>query len=115
VINTYTSTGSKLIYHPVVVNKLRWEGKATPISLQVGPTSRCNLNCVFCSNANRETHEDLEIGQLKRVIKELRFIGLKTVEWTGGEILHCMSILISCFRSVMRLGLNKVLFRMVFY
>jgi MoaA/NifB/PqqE/SkfB family radical SAM enzyme len=83
-LNTYTSTGNKLIHHPVVVSKLKWERKARPISLQIGPTSRCNLNCVFCSNANRETHEDLEPGPLKRVIKELRFIGLKTVEWTGG-------------------------------
>jgi len=79
----YTSTGMKLIHHPEVVNKIK-EGFGVPISLQVGPTSRCNLNCSFCSNSKRKTHEDLDEELLACTVKELRYLGLKTVEWTGG-------------------------------
>ena len=57
-IRTFTSTGTKLIHHPDVVKKLQVDRIASPISLQVAPTSRCNLKCVFCSNANRSKHED---------------------------------------------------------
>lgn len=83
-INTWTSTGIKLIHHPEVVKRIRDRRKASPISLQVGPTSRCNLNCTFCSNANREKHEDLHLQDLIALLDSLVDMGLKTVEWTGG-------------------------------
>ena len=83
-INTWTSTGIKLIHHPEVVKKIRDEEKASPISLQVGPTSRCNLKCSFCSNANRTKHEDLDLFEAILLLTRLRDRGLKTVEWTGG-------------------------------
>ncbi|MCK5609735.1 radical SAM protein [Candidatus Pacearchaeota archaeon] len=83
-IDTWTSTGIKLIHHPEVVKRIRDRRKASPISLQVGPTSRCNLKCSFCSNANRTKHEDLHIQDLVALLDSLVDIGLKTVEWTGG-------------------------------
>lgn len=83
-LNVYTSTGSKLIHHPDVVKK--WQrGFPTPVSLQLGPTSRCNLNCSFCSNAHREVHEDLDFDDLVDFMFGLKyFLGTKTVEITGG-------------------------------
>ena len=82
-IDIYTSTGVKLIHHPHALTMWKM-GYGTPISLQAGPTSRCNLNCVFCSNANREKHEDLDIRDIGLLLYQLRGIGLRTVEWTGG-------------------------------
>jgi len=79
----FTSTGMKLIHHPEVIEKIK-KNQAAPVSLQVGPTSRCNLNCSFCSNAKRTSHEDLDPKQLVEVMTRLRNRGLKTVEWTGG-------------------------------
>jgi hypothetical protein len=81
--NTFTSTGIKLIHHPEVLKKLK-SGFATPISLQVAPTSRCNLNCVFCSNVNRSKNESLEFQDIVSLLSEMCRHGLKTVEWTGG-------------------------------
>jgi len=83
-IRKFTSTGMKLIHHPEVVKKLKDERRASPISLQVAPTSRCNLNCVFCSNANRTKHEDLDVRELFQLLAHMKNRGLKTVEWTGG-------------------------------
>ena len=84
IINTYTSTGVKLIHHPNVISNMQNNGFITPISLQVAPTSRCNLNCSFCSNANREKHEDLDWVKFSTVLRKLVSVGLQTVEWTGG-------------------------------
>jgi len=80
----WTSTGSKFMYHPDVIKKLIEKGKGTPISLQVAPTSKCQLNCIFCSNANRERHEELDPAIIIKTLHELTKLGLKTVEWTGG-------------------------------
>lgn len=82
-LSTFTSTGIKLIHHPDVLTCLK-KGQAKPVSLQVAPTSRCNLNCSFCSNVNREKHEDLDFQNLKCFIYDLIERGLKTVEITGG-------------------------------
>ena len=82
-INTFTSTGMKLIHHPGVIRNL-FHGRASPISLQVAPTSRCNLKCVFCSNANRTKHEDIDYEKLIFLLEDLKSLGLKSVEWTGG-------------------------------
>ena len=80
----YTSTGNKLIFHPEAVMRFKDFHKATPISLQVALTSRCNLKCSFCSNVNRKTHESIDADLLQDTIIELLGVGLKTVEWTGG-------------------------------
>lgn len=83
-LNTFTSTGSKLIYHPKVLGKIINRHMGTPMSLQIAPTSRCNLNCVFCSNVNRSIHEDLDVDRLMAFLFQMSLNGAKTVEWTGG-------------------------------
>ena len=79
----YTSTGIKLVHHPRVLERLK-NRMATPVSLQVAPTARCNLNCSFCSNSKRTMHEDLDYQTVVELLERLARIGLKTVEWTGG-------------------------------
>ena len=82
-LEKYTSTGMKLLKHPEILAKLR-EGIPVPISLQVAPTSRCNLKCNFCSNVNRTSQEDLSCDDLTKALVTFKKLGLKTVEWTGG-------------------------------
>ena len=82
-LQTYTSTGIKLLHHPKAVEKFK-KGIGSPISLQMAPTSVCNLRCKFCSNTNREKHEQLQASRIYLLIKKLREYGLKTIEWTGG-------------------------------
>ena len=77
----YTSTGKKILRHLSYLQKFQSEGIINPISLQIAPTSRCNLNCVFCSNKNRAAHEDLDYSEMIRFVKS---INPKTIEWTGG-------------------------------
>ncbi|KKL92266.1 hypothetical protein LCGC14_1886370, partial [marine sediment metagenome] len=77
-LSQFTSTGMKIINHPEVIELIKLEGKASPVSLQVAPTSRCNLKCVFCSNVNRDKHEDLDFDELISIIYQLEYLGLKT-------------------------------------
>lgn len=83
-VHTYTSTGIKLLRHTDAIYLFSKQNVGTPISLQVAPTSRCNLQCSFCSNVNRDKHEDLEYEEVISLVSKLSKIGLKTVEWTGG-------------------------------
>jgi len=83
-IEIYTSTGKKLLRHPEVIDKFKTHGIATPISISIAPTSRCNLKCVFCSNVNRNYNEYLEFDDVYCLINNLIPKGLKTVEITGG-------------------------------
>ena len=81
--NTFTSTGIKLLHHPEVIQELQCN-MALPISMEVAPTSRCQLSCVFCSNVNRSSHEDLDPRKLEHFIREMKNLDLKTVAWSGG-------------------------------
>ena len=83
-VNKYTSTGCKLIHHPEVIRKIQEIKRATPISIQIAPTSRCNLRCEFCSNVKRTNHEDLDPHKLFDFIGTIKKLGAKTIEWTGG-------------------------------
>lgn len=82
--NIFTSTGIKLLSHPQQVAKFMEYKLASPISIQIAPTSRCNLNCCFCSNTNREKHEDLGLDQIQNLLQDLSVFNLRAVEWTGG-------------------------------
>lgn len=83
-MDNYISTGKKILRHLDCLQHFQNTGIIKSISLQIAPTSRCNLNCVFCSNANRQKHEDLSIDNLLSFITIMRSKGAKTIEWTGG-------------------------------
>lgn len=107
-LRTFTSTGVKLLHHTSWIEKAK-SGVITPISLQVAPTSRCNLKCCFCSNANREKHEDLGLPSLSAVIIELTRLGLKTVEWTGGGDPTQYNSINEAIRTTNQIGLEQAM------
>lgn len=78
----YTSTIAKLLCHTKQFPQWR-EGKYFPISLQLAPTDKCNLNCEFCSVSKRNGDE-MEFADIKRAVTELWKMELRTVEITGG-------------------------------
>lgn len=83
-MDNYISTGKKILRHLDYLQYFQDTGIVKPISLQIAPTSRCNLNCVFCSNVNRQKHEDLNIDDLMSFMTIMKSRGAKTIEWTGG-------------------------------
>ena len=106
-INIFTSTGAKLLNHPEVIRRIKTNKRSAPISLQVGPTSRCNLNCVFCSNANRTKHEDIDLDKIVKLMHTLRAKGLKTVEFTGGGEPTMYQYINELIREAAKIGLEQ--------
>jgi hypothetical protein len=82
-ISTFTSTGIKLLRHGEVLAKLN-QGIPTPVSLQVAPTEKCTLDCLFCSVANREYKFVFDWPKLKDALTTFFKLGVQTVEITGG-------------------------------
>lgn len=78
----YTSTKAKLLHNTELLANIK-NGHLVPQSIQIAPTDKCNLNCVFCSTKNREKDE-LTYDDVKTVLRSFRVIGAKTVEFTGG-------------------------------
>ena len=79
----YTSTGLKYARHFGMIDALR-EGRGAPQSLQVSPTNRCNLRCVFCSVDERDLKLEWDLADLIEAIQMFRGLGIKTVEFSGG-------------------------------
>src|SRR3990170_2356350 len=65
----YTSTGLKYARHFGMIEALR-EGRGEPHSLQVSPTNRCNLRCVFCSVDERDLKLEWNVDELAEAIAE---------------------------------------------
>lgn len=78
----FTSTTSKLLQNLDRLQEMR-QGKFRPISIQLAPTDKCNLNCVFCSVKEREMKE-LSFEECKQTLNSFKKLGAKTVEITGG-------------------------------
>lgn len=80
---TFTSTGDKLLFHDDALRDLR-EGKNHPIVLHIMPTEKCNLNCSFCSVAQRGHYDDLTLRDIQVVVDALLPLGLKAIILSGG-------------------------------
>ena len=79
----------KTIHDLELVESMVKHGKILPRHMQIGPTSRCNLDCPFCSCKNRSQTE-LSLGQLKEIVdiaSSLKTVGF-TVTGDGEPLLH---------------------------
>lgn len=81
--NNYTSNIYKLAYKTDRVEEFK-NNLFRPIGLHFALTDKCNLNCEFCSNENRESNE-FTLDEVKNTLKTFSEIGAKAVEFTGGE------------------------------
>lgn len=74
--------------------KLVWEATANKRillrHLQLCPTNRCNLNCNFCSCADRQKNSELSFGQAQSILKTAKKLGCNAITITGGgePLLH---------------------------
>lgn len=76
--------------------------KLLPIHIQILPTNRCNMNCDFCSCAERDIKLELDLNLAKRIIHKCAASGTKAVTITGGGeplLYRHFKELIDCFES----------------
>ena len=74
----------KLLNHLDRLLLIQKEGIFKPITVEIAPTNKCNLNCVMCSVKNRDQSQFVPLEDLKIAIDDLSRLGLKSVELTGG-------------------------------
>jgi len=67
---------------------LKWARgeKAMPYSIEISPTLRCNLNCLFCWRYGKKVNygEELSLEDYKRILKEANQLGVKEIRIIGG-------------------------------
>jgi organic radical activating enzyme len=78
----FTSTKTKLLHNLDRLVEVQ-SGIYRPVSIQLAPTDKCNLNCIFCSVKNRDMDE-LTYKEATAAVSDLVRLGAKTVEITGG-------------------------------
>lgn len=58
----------------------------SPLVVQLELTNRCNLSCKFCFNkAGKPREDEMEIGEFKRIICQLKDQEVLSLFFTGGE------------------------------
>jgi len=68
----------------ILQNPIMHGDKIIPYHVQLYPTNVCNLNCSFCSCANRNRKETLSLEDIKRVMSDAISLGCKAVTISGG-------------------------------
>ena len=81
-LKEFTSTGSKLAWHPEVLDAMR-KGQGKPIVAHVMPTDVCNFTCAFCSVQHR-AGDTLTFPVVEKFLHDLYELGLKAVIFSGG-------------------------------
>ena len=59
-------------------------GKIRPYHIQLYPTNLCNLNCSFCSCANRNKTDVLPYSEIKSIVRTAKSLGCRAVTISGG-------------------------------
>jgi len=67
---------------------LRWArgGKSLPYSLELSPTLRCNLNCLFCWRYGKrvESENELRLEEYKKILREAFELKIREIRIIGG-------------------------------
>lgn len=100
----YTSTQAKLLCHPDRLDAWK-SGWYYPITLQLAPTDHCNLKCSFCSVKNRDG-DVLKLDRIEKAVLDLKEMGLKAVEITGGGEPTLYSKINELIEFLWRIGLD---------
>jgi len=79
----YTSSEAKLLHHLDRLQLIQ-KGIFKPIMLELAPTNKCDLNCIFCSVANRNRSLELSLNDIINAAKTFKHLGLLAIELTGG-------------------------------
>ena len=105
----YTSSTAKLLHHLDCLQLIQKKGIARPIMLELAPTNHCDLECCFCSVANRDRSEELSLFQILEAVDLFKSLGLQSVELTGGGDPLChpeiTAVIDALFKRGLKIGL----------
>lgn len=77
----------KILYYLDKVESLIDGNAEMPVTVEIDPTNRCQLNCEYCMFKvlrNGPDKEDLPMGLYRYLLLDLKKIGVKSITFTGG-------------------------------
>ena len=80
----YSTFGDKLLQHTDVLNSIQNEKEFKPITVQLCPTEKCDLNCHYCSVSNRDKTKSISLFTIKKGLRDFKELGAKALEISGG-------------------------------
>jgi organic radical activating enzyme len=83
-LDSYTSTGKKLLKHPDKLNNYIEGSPGTIISSHISPTGNCNYNCEYCSFGKRDRKAFIPYPVIEDYLMKIHHLGCKAVTLTGG-------------------------------
>jgi cyclic pyranopterin phosphate synthase len=75
---------NKLLWHMPRICEFLNSGSTFPIQVELNPTNNCNMACKWCLTEYAHKKEDIDIGVLKKFLKEFAELGGRSIDWTGG-------------------------------
>ncbi len=90
---TKRRTKENLKMKDIIKRLKQWkEGKkAPPYGIELAPTLRCNINCLFCwrEESHVDYSDELTLKEYKRIIEEASELGVKEIKIIGGGDALC--------------------------
>lgn len=79
----YASTNARLLSHLDRITEIKRIGRIRPITIEIAPTDKCNLDCSWCSVRDRPG-DVLALTDIMQIIDKYVELGAKSIELTGG-------------------------------
>lgn len=102
------NSNMKLLKH--LERLLEWDqtGFVFPVLVAINPSDACNNRCPLCSTKNKSTVM-MSTAEVKRILKEVREVGVKAIGYGGGGEPLCQPDLEEILRFTKELGLESSL------
>jgi cyclic pyranopterin phosphate synthase len=75
---------AKLLHHGDRVKQWIDTGRTAPVLIEIAPTGYCNASCPWCFFKDKVSNDSIDSDNLITAIDELKTLGLKAINWTGG-------------------------------
>ena len=101
---------AKLLTHADRVKTWLDTGHVFPILAEISPTGFCNARCPWCSFNGKKSKEKIDYYKLTNAITDMKIVGLKAINWTGGGEPTIYPEFEKCVRLCKSLGIEQGLF-----
>jgi MoaA/NifB/PqqE/SkfB family radical SAM enzyme len=77
---------AKILWHLDRVKEWQDTGSTSPLLFEIDPSNKCNQDCPWCafSKLRSESNSMLCWGTIKNLLDDLKSMGVKAINWSGG-------------------------------
>lgn len=82
-------------------------GRSFPLSMEILPTNKCNLNCLWCIDRHFHNTDEIALAPLLGFIEDFAEMGGKSITWSGGGEPGIYPYIKKAIRHASRHGLDQ--------